>query len=189
MPGLPPQDSSPAAPPLKSEQAPLAHDVTYRQPDDTARFPDEIQKVDADRRTEDSWRPEEVRQPEEIRQPEEARQPVEARQPEPDNYVAPRLAAIVEPPLPPVITEHQQTITRSEPPAQVLSVNAPQSAPININVALKESGLEMVETRHAAPGELQAEPQFTPVKRQRRAPREEINQPLMQVETKNNPPA
>jgi hypothetical protein len=48
---------------------------------------------------------------------------------------------------------------------------------------LRESGLELIQTRadtHAAPS---PEPEFVPAKRERRAPPPDLAEPLVQVET------
>ncbi|MSQ72994.1 MAG: Rne/Rng family ribonuclease [Betaproteobacteria bacterium] len=78
---------------------------------------------------------------------------------------------------------------RSEQPVQPQGSSNPQPSPANIERALQDSGLQMVETRNAVPRELPQEQQFTPAKRQRRAPPPELNQPLSQVETKDSPRA
>jgi ribonuclease E len=55
--------------------------------------------------------------------------------------------------------------------------------PAEIERALHESGLEMVQTRVARPAEPAPESDFIPAKRERRPPPPDINEPLVQVET------
>ena len=56
-----------------------------------------------------------------------------------------------------------------------------------IERALKESGLEMVQTRPAGPIELPPDAEFVPAKRERRPPPADIGEPLVQVETTREP--
>ncbi len=108
---------------------------------------------------------------------------VESPLPEQPVYSPAQAPAILEPAPRPVVSEN------SGPPTPAQSVSKPSAAPVDLERVLQESGLQMVETRHAAPRELPPEEQVTPVKRQRRAPPAELSQPLMQVETKDHPPA
>lgn len=55
--------------------------------------------------------------------------------------------------------------------------------PAEIERALRDSGLEMVQTRTAGPIELPPDAEFVPAKRERRPPPPDINEPLVQVET------
>jgi ribonuclease E len=55
--------------------------------------------------------------------------------------------------------------------------------PAEIERALRESGLELVQTRTAHPAEPTPEAEFVPAKRERRPPPPDINEPLVQVET------
>lgn len=55
--------------------------------------------------------------------------------------------------------------------------------PAEIERALRDSGLEMVQTRAAGPIELPPDAEFVPAKRERRPPPPDINEPLVQVET------
>jgi ribonuclease E len=61
---------------------------------------------------------------------------------------------------------------------------APAADPAEIERALKDSGLELVQTR---PGGASAEPiaetEFVPAKRERRPPPSDSSEPLVQVET------
>jgi ribonuclease E len=70
---------------------------------------------------------------------------------------------------------------RHEPPAPR------EPDPAEIERALKESGLEMVQTRASGPIELPPEAEFVPAKRERRPPPPDINEPLVQVETGREP--
>jgi ribonuclease E len=62
--------------------------------------------------------------------------------------------------------------------------------PAEIERALKESGLELVQTRSgAASGSaMEPEPKFVPAKRERRPPPPDLEEPLVQVETGREPP-
>jgi hypothetical protein len=55
--------------------------------------------------------------------------------------------------------------------------------PAEIQRALQESGLELVQTRTESAVEPTAEPEFVPAKRERRPPPPDLQQPLEQVET------
>ena len=62
--------------------------------------------------------------------------------------------------------------------------------PAEIERALKESGLELVQTRSGATVAPAMEPEqaFVPAKRERRPPPADLDEPLVQVETGNEPP-
>jgi hypothetical protein len=55
--------------------------------------------------------------------------------------------------------------------------------PVAIERALRDSGLELVQTRSSVQAEPQPEPEIVPVKRERRPPPSDLNAPLEQVET------
>jgi len=59
--------------------------------------------------------------------------------------------------------------------------------PAEIERALRDSGLEMVQTRASGPIELPPDAEFVPAKRTRRPPPQDINEPLVQVETAREP--
>jgi hypothetical protein len=59
---------------------------------------------------------------------------------------------------------------------------APDSA--ELERALEASGLQLVQTRPGAKGEPAPESEFVPARRERRPPPAELNQPLVQVETR-----
>jgi len=63
--------------------------------------------------------------------------------------------------------------------------------PAEIERALKESGLELVQTRSGATVDsaMESEPKFVPAKRERRPPPADLDEPLVQVETGGEPPA
>jgi ribonuclease E len=71
------------------------------------------------------------------------------------------------------------------PPAKPApEVRAPREPdPAEIERALRNSGLEMVQTRAPGPIELPPDAEFVPAKRERRPPPADINEPLVQVET------
>jgi hypothetical protein len=62
--------------------------------------------------------------------------------------------------------------------------------PAEIERALKESGLELVQTRSGTTvgSATESEPKFVPAKRERRPPPPDLDEPLVQVETGNEPP-
>src|SRR5690242_15249854 len=59
--------------------------------------------------------------------------------------------------------------------------------PAEIERALRDSGLELVQTRAAGPIELPPDAEFVPAKRERRPPPPDIDEPLVQVETTREP--
>ncbi len=61
---------------------------------------------------------------------------------------------------------------------------APPVSPADLERALKESGLQLVQTRPDARVELPPEPEFVPAKRPRRPPPADLGQPLQIVETR-----
>lgn len=71
-----------------------------------------------------------------------------------------------------------------QPAPEAVAPPAPKPAPIDLERVLKESGLQLVETKPGAPVEAaMPEPQFVPAKRERRPPPADLNLPLQQVET------
>jgi ribonuclease E len=74
---------------------------------------------------------------------------------------------------------------RVQPQAAPPERPAPRPAPdpAEIDRALRESGLEMIQTRANSQAAPPPEPQFVPAKRERRAPPPELAEPLVQVET------
>lgn len=60
---------------------------------------------------------------------------------------------------------------------------APQVTVADLDRAIRESGLQLVETRGEAKVELPPEPEFVPAKRERRPPPADMSAPLVQVET------
>ena len=78
---------------------------------------------------------------------------------------------------------------KSAPEAPAPVKSAPETLaprepdPAEIERALRESGLEMVQTRASRPAEPSPEAEFVPAKRERRPPPPDINEPLVQVET------
>ena len=59
----------------------------------------------------------------------------------------------------------------------------PVADPAEIDRALRESGLEMIQTRSGSQAAPSPEPEFVPAKRERRAPPPDLAEPLVQVET------
>jgi ribonuclease E len=109
-----------------------------------------------------------VHTPLEAREPQHA--PLQAREPQP----APLEAREPQPAATPAPARHEPPAPREPDPAE-------------IERALRESGLEMVQTRAAGPIELPPDAEFVPAKRERRPPPPEINEPLVQVETTRDP--
>jgi ribonuclease E len=63
-------------------------------------------------------------------------------------------------------------------------VQAPQASAADLERALEESGLQLVQTKADAKVELPPEPEFVPAKRPRRPPPADLGQPLQIVETR-----
>jgi hypothetical protein len=92
-----------------------------------------------------------------------------------------------------VMAEKPQPESRPTPPVPVAATVSPaprEPDPAEIERALKESGLELVQTRSGATvaSAIEPEPKFVPAKRERRAPPPDLDEPLVQVETGNEPP-
>ena len=88
-----------------------------------------------------------------------------------------------------VMAEKPQPESRPTPPAPVAA--APREPdPAEIERALKESGLELVQTRSGATLAQAMEPEqkFVPAKRERRPPPANLDEPVVQVETGHEPP-
>ncbi|HET7200435.1 MAG TPA: hypothetical protein VFI80_06445 [Burkholderiales bacterium] len=94
--------------------------------------------------------------------------------------------------------EHAPVEARELPAAPAPVKSAPEKSapeapaprepdPAEIERALRDSGLEMVQTRAATPIELPPDAEFVPAKRERRPPPPDINEPLVQVETTHEP--
>jgi ribonuclease E len=109
-----------------------------------------------------------VHTPLEAREPQHA--PLQAQEPQP----APLEAREPQPAATPAPARHEPPAPREPDPAE-------------IERALRESGLEMVQTRAAGPIELPPDAEFVPAKRERRPPPPDINEPLVQVETTRDP--
>ena len=90
------------------------------------------------------------------------------------------------------MAEKPQPEYRPVPPAPVAAISpAPREPdPAEIERALKESGLELVQTRSGATVAPAMEPEqnFVPAKRERRPPPRDLDEPLVQVETGREPP-
>jgi ribonuclease E len=72
------------------------------------------------------------------------------------------------------------------PPAErAPEPRAPAQDPAEIERALEASGLQLVQTKPGVQAETPADSEFVPAKRERRPPPAELNQPLVQVETRN----
>jgi ribonuclease E len=92
-----------------------------------------------------------------------------------------------------VMAENPQPEYRPAPPTPVAAAVSPaprEPDPAEIERALKESGLELVQTRSGATVASAPEPEqkFVPAKRERRPPPADLDEPLVQVETGNEPP-
>jgi hypothetical protein len=62
---------------------------------------------------------------------------------------------------------------------------APKPLVADVEQALKQSGLQLVETKPGVKAELPVEPAYVPVKRERRPPPTDLSQPMQQVETQH----
>ena len=92
-----------------------------------------------------------------------------------------------------VMAADPQPEPRSIPPAPVAAAISPaprEPDPAEIERALKESGLELIQTRSGATVAQAMEPEqkFVPAKRERRPPPADLDEPLVQVETGREPP-
>jgi len=83
-------------------------------------------------------------------------------------------------PTPVEAREERSAPLREAPPPR-------EPDPAEIERALRESGLEMVQTRESGPIELPPDAEFVPAKRARRPPPPDISEPLVQVETVRQP--
>jgi ribonuclease E len=93
-----------------------------------------------------------------------------------------------------VTAANPQAESRPISPAPVAAAISPaprEPDPAEIERALKESGLELVQTRSGATAAQTMEPEqaFVPAKRERRPPPPDLDEPLVQVETGREPPA
>jgi len=91
---------------------------------------------------------------------------------EPQAQAAPEVR-LAPPPPPPTAPE----VRLAPPPPPAVA------DPAEIDRALRESGLEMVQTRPGSQAAPLPEPEFVPAKRERRAPPPDLAEPLVQVET------
>ena len=108
--------------------------------------------------------------------PEPAQAPVEAR----EHPAAPApVKSAPEAPAPVKSAPEAPAPVKPAPEAPALR----EPDPAEIERALRESGLEMVQTRAARPVDASPEAEFVPAKRERRPPPPDINEPLVQVET------
>ncbi|HMH17308.1 MAG TPA: Rne/Rng family ribonuclease [Burkholderiales bacterium] len=118
-------------------------------------------------------RPEPMHEPVMVHEPAMVHEPVMAREPvmaiEPQTQPAP--------------------MTQPAPvkPREVPSVS-PAASPAEIERALKDSGLELVQTRPGIQPESSSVEEFVPAKRERRPPPPDIDEPLVQVETGHDSP-
>jgi ribonuclease E len=92
------------------------------------------------------------------------------------------------------LAANPQPESRPIPPAPVAAAVLPAPRdpdPAEIERALKESGLELVQTRSGATvaSAMEPEQKFVPAKRERRPPPADLDEPLVQVETGREPPA
>jgi hypothetical protein len=70
------------------------------------------------------------------------------------------------------------------PRQEPATTHAPQASPADLEQVLKESGLQLVQTKPGAAIDVPAEPEFVPAKRPRRPPPPDLGQPLQIVETR-----
>ena len=97
-------------------------------------------------------------------------------------------SAVMEPASAPVFAEPspapQAPTEAARPAPQPAVATAPRPEPIDLDRVLKESGLQLVETKPGAKVELPPDPAFVPAVRPRRPPPADLTQPLQQVETR-----
>ncbi len=105
---------------------------------------------------------------------------------EPQVQAAPEVR-LAPPPPPPPAPEVRLAPPPPPPPAPEVRRAPPPPPPVadpaEIDRALKESGLEMIQTRQGSQAAPSPVPAFVPAKRERRAPPPDIAEPLVQVET------
>jgi len=82
-----------------------------------------------------------------------------------------------------VAAETAAAVAPPEPVKAREPIQVPPASAVNIERALSESGLQLVQTRADARVEVAPEPEFVPAKRPRRPPPPDIDQPLQMVET------
>lgn len=85
----------------------------------------------------------------------------------------------------------EERVAEHTEPAPVQAPAARRPAPVvtspdDVDRALKESGLQLVQTRSDVKFEMPPEPEFKPAKRERRPPPADLNAPMKQVETGAN---
>ncbi|OGA18125.1 MAG: ribonuclease E [Betaproteobacteria bacterium RIFCSPLOWO2_02_FULL_63_19] len=68
--------------------------------------------------------------------------------------------------------------------AEPVTKPAPPAPPVDLDQVLKESGLQLVQTKPGAAIDVPDEPEFVPAKRPRRTPPPDLGQPLQIVETR-----
>jgi len=120
--------------------------------------------------------------------------------PPPNLPDAPDLSQVVEqgpfetPPARPAEAEERPTAATTPLLVETVAQRAPSTAdtastalripdPAEIERTLRESGLEMVQTRPGTQTETVHEPEIIPAKRERRPPPPDVQEPLIQVET------
>jgi hypothetical protein len=79
-------------------------------------------------------------------------------------------------------------LTPTVPVVPAFSPAPREPDPAEIERALRESGLELVQTRSGTTVASEPEQKFVPAKRERRPPPADLDEPLVQVETGNEPP-
>ena len=84
---------------------------------------------------------------------------------------------------PVAVTEPAPALPQAKPAPR------PEPAPVTVDIeeALKQSGLQLVQTRADAKVEVAEEPEVVPVKRARRPAPASLNEPMVQVETRSEP--
>ncbi len=83
----------------------------------------------------------------------------------------------------------EYTSASPAPVAPAVSPAARAPDPAEIERALRESGLELIQTRSGTTdASVEQETKFVPAKRERRPPPPDLDEPLVQVETGREPP-
>lgn len=80
--------------------------------------------------------------------------------------------------------ESPRAASRPAEPERASEPRKPAQDPAEIERALRDSGLQLVQTKPGAKVEAPAESEFVPARREGRPPPPELNQPLVQVATR-----
>jgi len=113
----------------------------------------------------------------------------EAQVPEETTSASTAIAVVKPTPLVPVepaqVTVSSSQVEAAPPPApEPVTNRTPESPKPDLDQVIRESGLQMVQTKPGAAIDVPDQPEFVPAKRPRRAPPPDLGQPLQIVETR-----